>query len=127
MLDLHKGARPDERFHLQKGQPVCTVKKGPFGVWKIVRWSNLFLPDGRPGQFTSYWVWPFHWYTGNVKCDGSRSHWFHGSSDALDDGTWPHYVGDKDYYVMCTTETEKRAFRVFVDPGEPTWDNMGGS
>ncbi len=125
MLDLHKGARPDERFHLQRGQPVSTVWRW-FSI-KRVTWSHLFLPDGTPGSWVSWWVIgnALHWYKGTVKCDGTRTRMYWAGQ--LDDGQGAPYVPDLSCFVMTTTEKEMRSVRFFVDPGEPTWDNMGGS
>jgi len=126
MLQLTKGARPDERFHLQVGQPVPKVKN-IFGVMKRVTWDNLFLADSTPGTFTSWWVIgnAIHWYKGNVKCDATRTFMYWNGQ--LDDGGAPVYVPDPTKYVMTTTEKEKCSVRFFVDPGTPEWTNMGGS
>ena len=40
-LDLHKGARPDEHFYLQTGQPFATVKR--FIIGRQVIWHGLTL------------------------------------------------------------------------------------
>lgn len=125
MLNLHKDARPDERFHLQTGPPVPKV----VNLWfmKRVTWKNLVLPDGSPGYFHSWWLIgnAIHWYQGNVKCDGTRTrmYWW----GQLDDGIAPVYIPDSTQYVMTTTTKEKVSVRFFVDPGEPVWDNMGGA
>jgi len=125
MLQLQKGARPDERFHLQTGPPVPHVTN----LWfmKRVTWSNLFLADGTPGSFASWWIIgnAIHWYKGTVKCDATRTQMYW--HEQLDDGAWPPYTPDPAKYVMTTTEKEKFSVRFFVDPGEPTWSNMGGS
>jgi len=125
MLQLTKGARPDERFHLQTGPPVPKVTN----LWfmKRVTWSNLFLADGTPGVFTSWWIIgnAIHWYKGNVKCDATRTHMYWNGQ--LDDGVGEAYVPDPKKYVMTTTEKEKFSVRFFVDPGTPEWSNMGGS
>ena len=127
MLNLLLGARPDEQFHLQRGQPTPHVID--LKVIKFIRWSNLFLPDGTPGYFHSWWVFgnAFHWYRGNVKCDGSRTRWDWGAEDRLDDGRLPHYIPDPDQYVMTTTPKEKFSVRLFVDPALAQWDVMGGA
>ena len=125
-LDLHKGARVDERFHLQMLPPEPHVSR-VWWIYKRVRWSNLTLPDGTPGRFESWWLIgnAIHWYLGNCKCDGSRTqmYWL----QQLDDGRPPMYTPDLMKYVMTTTEKEQRSVRFFVDPGEPVWTNMGGS
>ena len=125
MLDLAKGARSDEHFHLQTGPPVLKVMN--LFVVKRVTWTNVFLEDGTPGYFISWWIFgnAIHWYHGNVKCDGTRtrSYW----NGELDDEQAPHYTPDPTQYVMTTTEKEKVSVRLFVDPGEPAWDGMGGS
>lgn len=125
MLDLMKDARPDERFHLQVGAPVPHVTN----LWLIKRvtWSHLFLEDGSSGTFVSWWVLgnAIHWYRGTVKCDGSRTRLYWNGQ--LDDGLPPPYRPDPTNYVMTTTSKERVSVRFFVDPGEPVWDNMGGS
>ena len=126
MLDLYKSARPDEHFHLQTGPPVPTVGR-VWGLYKRVTWRNLFLPDGSSGSFVSWWVIgnAIHWYRGTVKCDGTRTRMYWAGQ--LEDWQGVPYVADLACYVMCTTKKEMRSVRLFVDPGEPTWDNMGGS
>lgn len=127
MLNLHKDdPTPTHFYHLQHGPPVPRVKN-IFGIMKRVTWSNLFLPDGTPGTFTSWWIIgnAIHWYSGNVKCDGTRTRMYWAGQ--LDDGQVPPYTPDLTKYVMTTTEKEKLSVRFFVDPGEPTWDGMGGS
>lgn len=129
MLDLHKGARPDERFHLQLGEPVPHVSRPWWGLGlvRLVTWSNLWLPDGQPGRWESWWVIgnAIHWYRGTCKCDGTRTrmYWL----GQCDDGKEPPYTADPHSYVMTTTEKEMWSVRFFVDPGEPVWTNMGGS
>lgn len=128
-LDLHKGTRPDpyERYHLQVGQPLFRVWRSWFGIVKHVTWSHLFLEDGRPGAFESWWVVgnAVHWYKGNVKCDGTRTRMYWGGE--LDNGLFPTYTPDTNKYVMTTTPKEKFSVRFFVDPAEPRWDVMGGA
>jgi hypothetical protein len=125
LLDLHKGAKEYEHFHLQEGPPVPSVRRN--WLYRITRWNNLQLQDGTVGFFESWWLIgnAIHWYKGNVKCDGSRTraYW----KGELDDGVPPVYIPDPNKYVMATTEKEKFSVRFFVDPGEPTWDGMGGS
>lgn len=125
MLNLHKGAKEYERFHLQYGPPVPKVWK--FLGMKHVSWSNLCLPDGTAGRFSSWWLIGnvIHWYRGDMKCDGTRTRMYWAGQ--LDDGQGTPYTPDPRQYVMCTTEKERFSLRGFVDPGEPTWDNMGGS
>lgn len=130
MLQLNKGARPDEKFHLQTGPPVPHVMN--LWIMKRVTWSNLFLdpkeyPPNTPGEFVSWWFLgnAIHYYKGNVKCDATRCHLYWDKK--LDDGIGEEYVPDPNEYVMTTTEKEKFSVRFFVDPGEPNWDNMGSS
>lgn len=124
-LDLHKGARPDERFHLQDGAPVPRVRRFLFN--KVVTWSNLWLPDGTPGKWSSWWLIgnALHWYTGTCKCDATRTFMYWNGQ--LDDGQGDPYQPDPNKFVMTTTEKELASLRFFVDPGEPVWTNMGGS
>ena len=126
MLNLHAGAKDYERFHLQTGPPVPHVWT-LFGVFKRVTWSNLFLADGTPGYFTSWWIIgnAVHWYKGNVKCDATRTFMYWNKQ--LDDGVAIPYAPDPKAYVMTTTSKEKFSVRFFVDPGEPVWTNMGGN
>ena len=126
MLNLNLGARPDERFHLQTGAPVPTTTR-IWWLYKRVTWSNLTLPDGSPGRWSSWWLIgnAVHWYTGTCKCDGTRTRMYWAGQ--LDDGHAPRYRPDPAQYVMTTTEKEKFSVRFFVDPGEPSWDTMGGS
>lgn len=125
MLNLHLNARPDERFHLQVGQPVPHVTN--LWIVKRVTWSHIFLEDSTPGMFVSWWVIgnAIHWYKGTVKCDATRTHMYWNKQ--LDDGLPPMYRPDKMKYVMTTTPKEQFSVRFFVDPGEPTWEGMGGS
>lgn len=125
MLNLHKDARPDERFHLQTGAPVPQVTN--LWVMKRITWSNIFLEDGTPGTFTSWWFIgnAIHYYKGTVKCDATRTFMYR--QGQLDDGVWPTYEPQPDQFVMTTTPKEKFSVRFFVDPGEPVWTNMGGS
>lgn len=125
MLNLQKDGKDFERFHLQTGVPVPKVTN----LWfmKRVTWGNLYLPDGTLGFFSSWWLIgnAIHWYHGNVKLDGTRTRMYWAGQ--LDDGQTPAYVPDKNKFVMTTTLKEKFSVRFFVDPGEPVWDNMGGS
>lgn len=125
MLQLSKGAKDYERFHLQVGPPVPRVWS--FLGMKHVTWSNLFLPDGSPGRFSSWWLMgnAFHWYGGNCKVDSTRTFMYWAGQ--LDDGQSDPYTPDLSKYVVTTTEKEKLSVRFFVDPGDPVWTNMGGA
>ena len=118
MTDLMKGARPDEHFHLQAGPPVPHVVR-LLGLRRTA-WSNLFLSDGTPATFISWWLWKLQWYHGTAKCDGTRTRM-----------AWAGQLGDPvalDQYVMTTTPKEMHAFRWrSAGPSDPTWDNQGGS
>lgn len=126
MLDLHKGAKEYEHFHLQSGPPVPTVTRC-WWIYKLVTWSNLWLPDGTRGTFRSWWLIGnlLHWYAGDCKCDGTRTraYW----DGQLDDARGEPYIPNPTMYVMTTTGKEKTSVRFLVDPGDPTWDGMGGS
>lgn len=125
MLDLNKGARPDERFHLQTGAPIPQVTR--FLIGKRVTWNGLYLADGSPGYFVSWWLFGngLHWYRCNAKVDGTRTRMYWAGQ--LDDGVVPQYIPNPIKYVVTTTKKEMASVRFFVDPGEPTWDGMGGS
>ena len=108
MLNLHKGARPDEKFHLQIGRPQI---KNQWVWWKIFRfttWNNVYTLQDH-GTKKGYWwsLWLFNRlqiYWGNTKCDATRTHmyWNH----QLDNDA--HQVG---WYVMTTTPKEMKAVR----------------
>lgn len=76
MLNLAKGTKDYERFHLQYGAPVPRV--WTFLGVKHVTWGNLSLPDGTPGRFSSWWLIgnAIHWYRGSVKCDATRTYMY---------------------------------------------------
>ncbi len=118
--------RPDEEFHLQKGEPVSRTVTFAFGLGFVRIWHNLSLADGRMGKFRSWWLFGqrVHWYKGNVKCDGSRTYMYWNGQ--LDDGMPPKYIPDPTLYVMTTTPKEKLAVRFNQTPGEVSWNNMGG-
>jgi len=118
MLQLNKGARHDEYFHLQNGPPVPKVMR-ILGLRRTA-WTHLFLPDGSPAMFISWWVWKLQWYHGTAKCDGTRTRM--GWAGQLGDPT------DPTQYVITTTPSEMHAVRWRSNgPSEPTWDGMGGS
>ena len=92
MLDLHKGARQDERFHLQHGEPRC-VGDGDDRRYRSVKWYGLYLEDGSEGWFNSYVLfWRIRWYIGNVKCDPTRTGYYR--KGWLDDLVGEHYTPD---------------------------------
>ena len=120
-LDLHKGARPDERFHLQRGQP--TVKRHFDWTWlRRTSWKDIRLVDGTTAKWISWWFFNhLQIYHGTAKCDGTRSrmYWL---------GQLGNPPGGTEYYVMTTTPSEMWAFRWRTNsPGPPVWDDMGGS
>ena len=129
-LNLHQGARHDERFHLQYGTPK------PHGVgvdWLLRRvwWTGVYLPDVAPdgapllahqrsGRFASWVVlWVVRWYWGTVKCDGTRTRAY-----------WGGQLGEPvlaGAFVMTTTPKEMFSFRLrWRRPDRERWDNMGG-
>ena len=129
MLNLNLGdPHPDHFYHLQAGEPVYLGEERKcFGLLRIRRWGNLFLPDGSLGTWVSYW-WlgnALYYYRGTCKCDGTRTRMYW--SGQLDDGQPPPYVPDPKLYVMTTTKKEMFSVRFFIDPNEPNWDSMGGS
>lgn len=113
-LDLLRGARADERFHVQDGPPVV-VSHFDWGILRRTVWHSA------PGRFTSWWlVGHLQWYHGTAKCDGTRTRM-----------AWDGQLGDRlpmTRYVMTTTPAELSAFRWRTQgPGPPVWDNQGGS
>ena len=116
MLQLTKGARPDEIFHIQAEQPVPTQwSSGPF---RRTTWSHLALPDWSPGTFVSYWIGRLQYYHGTAKCDATRTVML--NTGELGEPT--------PGYVITTTPSEMHAFRWRTKgPEEPVWTNMGGS
>ena len=125
MLYLHKYARPDERFHLQVGEPWCQGW-GWDSFYRSVKWHGLVKENGTDGWFTSYvLLWYIRWYIGNVKCDATRTamYWY----GQLDEGHEPVYVPDPTKYVMTTTPKEKFSFRLHGTPlNREIYTNMGG-
>lgn len=117
-LDLMKGARPDERFHLQWMQPMPTITK--FLGFRKVEWFGLFLEDGKQGYFISYSIGGFQYYKGNVKCDGGRTF-------MLQNGQLGGNYSEQHAYVMTTTPKEMLAVRKHRVSDLVSWDNMGGS
>ncbi len=119
-LNLHKGARPDERFFLT---PVCPVPK-TWSFWKLIRrtsWDPIVMPDGTPGKWISWWFFNhLQWYHGTAKIDGTRTYMYrYGQLGAPFD---PLSV------VMTTTPSELLAFRWRTEPPKaPKWDDMGGT
>ncbi|MDO8357331.1 MAG: hypothetical protein Q7U76_13150 [Nitrospirota bacterium] len=120
-LDLHKGARTDEVFYLQQGEPV---PKSWGWRWLIRRtsWSNIFLADGTPARWTNWNVfWGGQFYHGNAKCDATRCFAY-----------WAGQLGgtmDRSKYVMTATPKEMLAFRWRSKGSDktPVWSNMGNS
>lgn len=101
----------DKYYYFHPFQPII---KAHFD-WKILRrtsWSHLINRDGSEGRFVSWWVFNhLQFYHGTTKCDGSES---------TDAGAPP--------FVMTDEESEMWAFRWRTNgPGEPMWNNMGGS
>ena len=124
MLDILLRARPDERFHLQIGQPISVVWE--WGPFRRTTWTNIFLPDGTPGAFVSWWFWKLQIYHGTTKCDASRTIWYW--NEQLDDGNQLPYAADPSRYVMTTTPKEMLAVRWRAGGRQPVeWNNMGGS
>lgn len=113
-----KPVRPDERFHLQAGEPKAHIWR--LGPLRRVSWEGLVNEDGSPGTFVSWSLWGFQLYHGSVKCDGSRTY-------ALRQGQLGGSEEERRMFVMTTTPKEKFAFRHHPPAEVPTWDNMGGS
>ena len=114
-LNLSVGARPDEQFHLQYGAPRPYVRWS-YGV-RRVEWANVVLPNGMPGEFTSYWFAGVKWYRGTAKCDGTRTYAY-----------WYGQLGepvDLDQYVMTTTPKEMFSLRFGWYKADTQWNNMG--
>ena len=126
MLDLGRGARPDEQgwFHLQRARPTPDLWTcGPF---RKTTWRDLCLADGSPAVFVSWWIGKLQRYAGTAKCDGTRTRLYWAGQ--LDDGVGTPYVPDPTCYVMTTRPQELQAFRWrAAGPSVPTWDGMGGS
>jgi hypothetical protein len=96
------------------------------GPLRKTTWRNIFLRDGSPATFTSWWVGHLQRYAGSAKCDATRTflYW----AGKLDDGQGAPYIPDLLCYVMTTLPKEMRAVRWrSAGPSKPTWDSMGGS
>ena len=119
MLDLNKDARPDERFHLQTPQPTCSGW-GRDWFYRSVTWQDIYLPNGKPGRFTTHvLLWFIRWYAGTVKCDATRTYMYRSGQ-----------LGEPydNQYVMTTTPKEMLSVRLrWRSPRyREWWDNMGG-
>jgi hypothetical protein len=119
VFNLSLNARPDERFHLQCGEPQ-PHGWGWDGVCRRVWWTQIYTEHAEDAQFVSWVVlWVFRWYHGTVKCDGTRTYAF-----------WNWLLGgpvDVNRFVMTTTPKELRSFRLSLKkPDRERWDNMGG-
>lgn len=127
MLQLDKGARDDERGHFFLGpEPVLhSFKAGRFGYREAV-WS-VPKADGERGWFVSrWWFGHLQYYRGDAKCDGTRTRMYW--QGQLDDGQGEPYQPHLSQYVYTDLPRELWAFRWRQGgPGEPRWDNMGGS
>ncbi len=120
-LNLHLGARQDERFHLQPVQPEPHVLGWRWLV-RRVSWANVFNPDGSEGKWISWTVlWFLHFYHGTSKCDATRTFMYRNGQ--LGD---PHNQTD---FVMTTTPKEMLALRLRKGgmDATPVWTNMGGA
>ncbi len=120
MIDLTKGARPNELFHLQSGQPHVGTHFD-WGVLRRTKWTNIWLETDGPARWTSWWLFNhLQIYYGTAKCDGTRTQMY-----------WSGQLGSKgslSKYVMTTTPSEMWAFRWRTNsPGEPVWNDMGGT
>ena len=129
MLDLMRDApraEPDEQrayFYLGTQPHLLRHEVHWYGrvtVWEVPR------RDGTVGTFTSRWFGRLQYYYGDAKADGTRSRWYW--DGRLDDGRQPTYLPDSRMYVYTDLGKELKALRwVTAGPGEPRWDNMGGS
>ena len=126
MLDLYAAdpsghtPRPDERFHLQTGQPWC-VGWGTDRLYRSVKWYGVYLEDGSSGWFNTYVLcWYVRWYVGNVKCDPTRTGMLrHGQLGEVPPNA-------ENLYVMTTTPKEKFSLRFHGTPlNREVWTNMG--
>jgi hypothetical protein len=124
-LNLMLGARPDERFHLQSGEPIPEVT-GSLTFYRKVRWRNVWNVDGSAGEFSStvinFGLKYLQWYSGTAKCDGTRTLMYRAGQLGE-----PY---DQDRCVMTTTPKEMKAWRFrskdAID-AVPVWTNMGGA
>ena len=114
MINLHAGARPDERFHLSEGAPTI-VSHFDWGWLRRTKW------DCNPGTFVSWFLFGRgQFYHGDAKCDGTRTVM-----------AWNGQLGDRvpeTQYVLTTTPSEMHALRWRSNrPGPPVWNDMGGT
>lgn len=128
-LNLHKGARPDERFHMQVGRPEIKTHWELGKLFRFISWENIYKPDSKPAFWWSIWIWCFQIYFGNSKCDGTRTGMY-----------WNHQLDNINHntsiYVMTTTPKEMKAARWStkayhfgwkpVRNDETNWRDMGG-
>ena len=120
MINLYVNARPDERFHLQEGQPTPHWI-GWRWLCRRVSWTRIYDISGDKAKWTSWtFLWFFHFYHGTAKCDATRTYMY--VNGALG------FPIDPNAYVMTTTPKEMLAFRFRKDGMDktPVWSNMGG-
>lgn len=115
MVDLTIGARPDERFHLDRFEPVMST----FGVdWLCRRVHWVHATGG--WTFTSWIVlWVFRWYHGTGKVDGTRTYAYRAGQ----------YGQPVDVYAFVVTTTPKEMWSVRFSTHSPDRErvgNMGG-
>ena len=117
MIDLTKGARPDEQFHLYCLEPIMHTR-GWDWLYRSVTWT---FPIGEE-RFTTYiFLWFFRWYYGTMKVDGGRTLMM-----------WAGQLGEistnsLNCYVMTTTPKELFSVRIrWRRPDRERPLNMGG-
>lgn len=114
-LDIHRGARPDERFHLEYREPV------PHWIGHR-RFVRLTWWTGMDGWFVSVVFFNrFQMYLGTGKVDATRT--FAYRMGQLGEPSNPDWV------VVTTTPSEMWAIRIRSNGVEPVpvWTNMGNS
>ena len=119
MIDLQKGARAADKFHLTCRAISHTVWGYPWLLQRIT-WHGLLLPTGKPAHFTA-WIagWWLRGYWGTAKVDGTRTRMY-----------WNGELGDKGNptcFVANTWAEELWSVRFHKDALDLyRWDNMGG-
>lgn len=132
-LDLHAGARSDEKFFISRYQPI------PISVQFVLGRVTLWLPypfisvvfgllghiGVKIGMLDLFWkLWASSYFRSlqiyfGIKCDGTRTY-------MLRHGQLGGTSADRKKYVMVLTPKELAAFRIRQVSKEIRWDNQGG-
>jgi|GEM_PF-6324759 len=125
MIDMMRGARPDEQFFLDVAPTLESV--WTCGVIRRVRWGPHTWVSWSLGWFfgTNPKIRVFQVYHGKAKVDGTRTYMlWNGQLGDMPVGDMPEGVR---HYVWTRTPKELLAARIHSVDRVPVWENMGGA